>query len=101
MGVVLYNNYRGAQIEMACAGMPGWLTRETLAELFAYPFIQLGCWTVLTGVKRANAKAREFNRKLGFRELCAIPQAPQKTGDTILYCMTRDQCRWLKGERLH
>lgn len=96
VGAVLYNNFRTHSIEMACAGEPGWLTGHDLRAIFSYPFTQLGCWTVLTAVPRRNATARAFNRKLGFRELCVLPVSDEKQADTILYAMTRPECRWIK-----
>jgi hypothetical protein len=94
-GAVMYINWRGSTIEMACAGEDGWLTRGNLVELFRYPFVQLKCWTVLTVVRRANAKARKFNVDLGFTELCVVRNSANKTEDSILYGMSRPECRWL------
>lgn len=96
-GAVMYINYRGPSIEMACAGEPGWLTRAHLRELFSYPFIRLGCWTVLSMVRRGNAQARAFNQKLGFQELGVIESGPSKSDDVIIHKMTRDRCVWLGG----
>lgn len=95
-GAVLYYNYRGPSIEMACAGEPGWLTRETIRDAFLYPFVQLGCWTVLTQVARSNTTARKFNQKLGFIELGVIESGPSKSDDVIVYKMTRDRCVWIR-----
>jgi hypothetical protein len=94
-GAVMYINWRGSTIEMACAGEPGWLTRAHLAELFRYPFEQMRCWTVLTLVRRRNARARQFNVKVGFTELCVVRNGPDKSEDSILYGMSRPECRWL------
>jgi hypothetical protein len=94
-GAVLYINYRRTTVEMVCAGERGWLTRANIQSLFAYPFLQLGCWTVVSNVKRGNAAARTLNRKLGFVEVGVIPQGPGRNDDAILYVMTRDRCLWL------
>ncbi len=99
MGAVLYSNFRGHSIEMVAAGEAGWLTRATIQAAFAYPFIQLGCWTVLTMVSRSNAASRELQRRLGFTELCAIRTGAGKSEDIILYGMTRDKCLWISPER--
>lgn len=95
VGGVIYLNYRQNSIEMACAGDPGWLTRADLRSLFTYPFVQLGCYTVITTVKRSNAVARKFNEKLGFLTLGVIESGLGKSEDTIVNTMTRPQCRWL------
>ena len=94
-GAVMYIDYRRTTIEMACAGERGWLTRSHLHDLFAYPFEQLRVWTVLTVVRRRNAKARAFNVKLGFTELGIVRNSPHKAEDSILYTMSRPECRWL------
>lgn len=98
LGAVLYTNMRDHSIEMSCAGEPGWLTRSNLRDLFAYPFKQLGMFTVLTMVTRHNKVARAFNEKLGFTELCVIP-CGDKSLDTILYGMTRNQCSWIETDK--
>jgi hypothetical protein len=95
VGGVLYINYRHNSIEMACAGDPGWLTRADLRDLFKYPFIQLGCYTVITTVKRSNTTARKFNEKLGFIPLGVIESGQGKSEDTVIHTMTRPQCKWL------
>jgi hypothetical protein len=94
-GAVLYINYRGSTIEMACAGEPGWLTRGNLAALFHYPFEQLKCWTVLNVVRRRNTVSRKFATDLGFTELCVVRNSADRNEDSILYGMSRPECRWL------
>jgi RimJ/RimL family protein N-acetyltransferase len=95
VGAVLYINYRQVSIEMACAGEPGWLTRANLRDLFRYPFVQLGCYTVITTVKRSNTVARKFNEKLGFTTLGVIESGLGRGEDIIVNTMTRPQCKWL------
>jgi hypothetical protein len=96
LGAVIYINYRGSTIEMAAAGETGWLTRSNIRDLFAYPFKQLGCWTVLSIVARRNAKAREFNKQLGFTELGVVANGPSKDDDSIVHTMTKPQCKWIR-----
>jgi hypothetical protein len=97
MGAVLYTNWRENSIEMSCAGEPGWLTRASIRDLFAYPFFQLDVETVLSLVSRHRKAARQFNKKLGFKELCVIP-ARKRRDDTFLYGMTRSQCAWITSK---
>jgi len=94
-GAVIYSNYRVNTIEMACAGEQGWMTRAHIRELFRYPFIQLGCWTVIIMVKRRNEVAREFNERLGFKMLGVIENGLGRSEDSIIYTMSRPQCRWV------
>ncbi|MBL8583801.1 MAG: GNAT family N-acetyltransferase [Rhizobiaceae bacterium] len=100
MGAVLYTRWREKSIEMACAGEPGWLTPAALKDLFAYPFQRLGAYTVLSIVVRRNDRARKFNERLGFKHLGVIESGASKGEDSIIYSMTRPQCRWLE-ERIH
>lgn len=95
LGGVIYTNYRHASIELSCAGEPGWLMPKDLKGLFSYPFIQLGCFTIITTVTRRNERARKFNEKLGFEHLCVVECGGLKSEDTILYKMTRPKCRWI------
>lgn len=101
VGAVLYTNWRESAIEMACA-FDGHLTRRDLRGLFAYPFMQLGCYTVLSIVERRNDRARKFNERLGFKHLGVIESGVSKGNDSIMYSMTRPQCRWISsGERFN
>lgn len=97
VGAVLYTNFRITSMEMACAGEPGWLTAGNLRSIFSYPFGQMGCFSVITTVMRANDKARKFNRDLGFRELGMIPSGVARDGDMLIYLMTKPECRWIKA----
>lgn len=95
VGAIMYLNYRVTSIEMSCAGLPGWLSRGMLRGAFQYPFVQLGCYTVITGVRRGNTIARRFNEALGFETLGAIESGQGRSEDTIIYTMSRPKCRWL------
>jgi hypothetical protein len=99
MGAVLYTNYRKHSIEFSAAGEPGWMTRATIRQMFAYPFEQLKVQTLLALIKRSNAVARTISRDLGFTELCVIPSSDFKADDIILYGMPRDKCPWIEGKR--
>lgn len=101
MGAVMFNHYRGARVEVSCAGEPGWVTRGDMRLLFDYPFRQLGCWSLLSMVARNNKPVREMIGRLGFRELCVIPGGRHPSQSAVLYCMTRPECRWIQPERLH
>jgi hypothetical protein len=96
VGAVMYTNYRRESIEMAGAGDVNWLVRrEDLRGIFAYPFVQLGCYTVIANVKRSNTRSRQFVEKLGFTTLGVIESGQGKSEDTVIHTMTRPQCKWL------
>ncbi len=96
-GVVLYTNYRGASIEMSCAGEPGWLTRKSLRVFFDYPFVQLKCRRVTGIVHRKNKRSRDMCERLRYR-LEGVCKHGFETGDAIIYGMTRAECIWIEQD---
>lgn len=98
-GAVLYTNYRETSIEMGWAGEPGWATREHLRDMFAYPFIQLGCLRVSGCIRRSNSASRKFAKDIGCREVGVLEHEYGPGEDGILYTITRDSCRWIKSDR--
>jgi RimJ/RimL family protein N-acetyltransferase len=96
MGAIMYYNFRHNVIEMSWAGEPGWLTRGTIRDIFAYPFQQLGCRTVLGTVRRDNHKSRELAQRLGFKEVGVIEEAFGEGVDGVLYSMHRGRCAMFK-----
>lgn len=99
MGALLYSNHRGHSIELSAAGRPGWLTPGVVREIFRYPFEQLGCYNVLSFVKRSNSASRELCKRLGYQQLCMIRTGGRRADDMILYVMSRPSCRWLIDEK--
>src|ERR1041384_5779625 len=72
IGGVIYTEWREIapgqhDIRMHCAGDPGWLTKSTLRTFFSYPFVDLRCVRVTATVARANKRALDLNRRLGFK----------------------------------
>ena len=94
LGAVLYTNYRDFSIEMTCAGVPGWLTKESLRGFFDFPFNQLGCRRVTGIVHRKNKHARKINERLGFK-LEGICRHGFPDGDACIYGMIKKDCRWI------
>jgi RimJ/RimL family protein N-acetyltransferase len=95
LGAVLYINYRGPTIEMACAGEPGWLTRENLRGFFAYPFEHLKVRRVTGIVHRKNKHARSINERLGFK-LEGVCRHGFEDGDACVYGLIKQDCRWIR-----
>jgi RimJ/RimL family protein N-acetyltransferase len=93
---VVFDNYRGASICIHVAAEGGhWLTREFLRAVFDYAFNAAKVNKLIGPVDSTNESARRFDEHLGF-----VPEAiltgAGRTGDLILYTMTRQQCRFLK-----
>lgn len=93
---VLYDQFNGRSVCMHVA-IEERISREYTRVCFDYPFNQLGVNKVLGLVDSTNEKALRFDKHLGFVEEARIAGAG-KTGDLVILTMTRQQCRWIKGE---
>jgi RimJ/RimL family protein N-acetyltransferase len=49
------------------ADSPKWATRETIAKLMRWPFVQLDCHRVTTRIAASNHRAIRFNEGIGFK----------------------------------
>lgn len=95
LGGTIFQGYTGVSCEMHVASFaPRWICPDLLWATFAYPFIQLDCKQVVGRVAETNTRALEFDKKLGFNEVCRIPDY-YPDGDLILLTLRRDECRWL------
>lgn len=95
-GVVGFDNWSGASVEMHVAGdCPGWCNRELLFKVFAYPFLQGGLNVAIIRVSSGNAGSLKFVKKVGFKEQCRIPNAWDGGYDMVILAMQKDECRWL------
>ena len=95
IGAVIFQNYRHDDIELVCAGEPGWLSKETLRVYFTYPFGQLGCRRVTVVCHRMNKKSRDFVQRRGFKLEGVHRKAMPDGRDAMSYGMLKDECRWL------
>lgn len=92
----LYDQFNGRSICMHVAAVRS-VTRTFVKTCFDYAFNQLGVQKVIGMVDSTNDSALRFDLHLGFVEEARIKDAG-KFGDLILLTMTRQQCRWIKGE---
>jgi hypothetical protein len=97
LGVVLWTNYRDASIEAAWAGVPGWLTRAVLRDLWSYPFVQLRVRVVTGLVKSRNTRSQDIAERMGCRRCGVIPRW-YEDDDAVVYAMTADTCRWIDDQ---
>lgn len=101
IGGVVYQNWRGTDIEILGAGRPGWLTRTHLLAIFTYPFIQLGCNRVTAIVDKRNKHARQFVERLGFKYEGCCREAMPGGANAIIYGMLKTECRWIdNGQKI-
>lgn len=98
---VVYHDYQPAcesvQISMA-ASSPMWARREIIGQLLAYPFIQLGCWSVFTLTPDDNVKAIKVNRHIGLNKEAVLPHAFGKHRHSVFCQMLRPKYFELYGE---
>lgn len=99
IGGVVYNTYRpqiGDVMVHFAFDSPMWATREVLASVCHYPFVQLGCQRVSAIVRRKNKRSRLFVEKaIGFR-LEGTVRKGFGDDDAMIYGVLRRECRWLE-----
>jgi hypothetical protein len=78
---------------------PRWLTPSLLWAAFDYPFNQLGLERITGTTPAKNRKAREMNKKMGFRFECMLKRAAQGGDDVIVSVMWKDDCKYLDNPR--
>lgn len=97
VAAVIYNLFSGADIAMHVAAEgKRWMTREYLATVFRYPFLQLGCRRVTGYVPASNETALRFDLHLGFQREGLMRQAMQNGDDVIVLGMLKNECRWIQ-----
>ena len=97
-GVIGFDGYNGASVQMHVAGLPGWVNRSILFAAFDYPCKRLKCNMVIGLVPSGNNEALRFNERLGFKLENELHGA-HPYGSLLLMTMRKDECRWL-DERL-
>jgi len=98
VGVVGYDGYNGASIQMHVAGEGNWFTKESLRTAFDYPFNVLNVNMVIGLVPSGNTDAIKFNTHLGF-QTDAVLKGAHPDGALLVMSMTREQCRYLNRKR--
>lgn len=98
IGGVIYHDLRGRDIMVSiAASSPRWATPKTMAQLFYYPFGQLGCTRITTLVAVSNMRSARFCKGLGFTQEGRLRKAAADGGDTLVFGMLRDECRFIRG----
>jgi hypothetical protein len=98
LGVVGFDGYNGASIQMHVAGEPGWLTRGLIKATFDYAFNVCKVNVVLGLIPSGNVQAIRFNSMLGFSVRDTIEGA-HPDGSLVLMAMYRRECRYLIKDR--
>ena len=92
-GAVLYKNYASGDIEMVCAGEPGWVTPGVLKFVLSYPFEQLDCNRITCLAHRKNRAMRNYLERMGFK-LEGVKRKALNGVDLMIYGLLRDENRW-------
>lgn len=97
LGGVVFDKYTGRDMIMSAAfDSPSWCTKETLRELFGYPFGQLGLTRLTTITSADNTKALRIDEGLGFKREGVLRKHYPGDVDAIVLGMLREECRWLQ-----
>lgn len=92
VAVMLYSGWQpeAGVIEIHGAGMtPRWLTRAVLWKMFEYPFVQLGCQTVVMRCDPDNRRLARMLKSYGFYGV-RLPRLRGRDKDEILYVLHDD-----------
>ena len=93
IGAVLYTDYRTDDIQITCAGEPGWVSRRTLRQAFAYPFEQLNCRRVTCVAHRKNKYMRSYLLRMGF-QLEGVKRKALNGSDLMIYGLLKEEQKW-------
>lgn len=90
-----FENYCGKSVMGHVAMDTTTAPREWMNVCFHYVFDQLKVKKLIGIVDSTNEKAIRFDKHLGYIHESTIKDAG-KHGDTLIFTMTREQCRYLK-----
>jgi hypothetical protein len=97
VGGFVYHNYDpdAGVIELSCASLSKrWFTRPVLYNLFAYPFLQIGCQMVCSRVSVKNAGLVRQKLAYGFTSH-RIERLFGRDEDGIIFTLTKEQ--WMNN----
>jgi len=102
LGGVIFNNFTGESIGIHSGALEAsWINRDMLFVTFDYPFKQLGVNRIFGQVPADNVHAREFNKKLGFKEIAVISGVYRNNVGCVVMRMERDECKYLNIKPRH
>lgn len=85
-----FNNYRTVDIEIQFASdNPRWATKQTIAWVLAFPFVQLKTQRVTAMVLKSNKRVRKLLLGTGFKEEGRHRHAAKNLETMLSYGMTR------------
>lgn len=98
---IVYNEYYPecgtVQLSFA-ADSPIWARRETIAELLAYPFLQMGVYKVWTSTPHENRAALKVNEHIGLKQEAVLAHHYGRKNHAVIRRMFKPQYLYLYGE---
>jgi RimJ/RimL family protein N-acetyltransferase len=90
LAAVAWDGWRGVSVEATIAAVsPRWATRQTIATLLAYPFMQLKVQRVTAFVRKGNKLSRRFCEGIGFVMEGRMRDAGPNLETVLVYGLTR------------
>lgn len=71
------------------------ITKDTVREIFSYPFIRLGVKRVGATVAKRNKSARNILQRLGFKYEGVARKAWHFGEDCAVYSLLKPECKWI------
>ncbi|MFG1462121.1 GNAT family protein [Xanthobacter sp. DSM 24535] len=96
LAAALFNSFSGAacQGHIASDGSRAWATRDVLAAVFAFPFVQSECQRITAPIAASNKPSLILAIKLGF-----VPEGRMERAlpddDLAVLVMFKERCPWL------
>src|SRR5713226_1900011 len=96
LAVAIYNQWQHPNIHITfVTASPRWASRQAIAAILRYPFVQLECKRVTAITEATNQSARTFLCRLGFKQEGYHPDL-FASGDAVSYgLLARDAARWI------
>lgn len=92
LAVAGFNNYRKVDIEISfAADHPRWATKETVAWILGFPFLQLKTQRCSAMVLKSNKRVRKLLNGIGFKEEGRHAHAGPNKETMFSYGMVRDE----------
>jgi RimJ/RimL family protein N-acetyltransferase len=95
IGVIGYDSFTNASVQMHSAGEGNWLSKEFLRVMFDYPFVVCKLKVVYGCVLESNERALKLNYRVGFKYEHTLKDCYLE-GGAIIMSMSKDECRYLK-----
>lgn len=94
MAACVFEQYNQRSIAMHIAGDR--FSKEFLQYVFWYAFDYLKVNRVIGNIDSTNAQSIKWAERIGAKLNCAIPECG-RDGDMLIYSLTRQNCRYLRG----